>query len=573
MQASISKKAFTNVSTYASTVLVYVDLCLAFSQEDTLATGVGLGLSIVKSIVTMLNGSINIDSQVGVGTQVDLHIPLLRLPGVGTSTSTPSTVTSSASSSGPNPVTSLLTEHNGKSVSLYGFRFETSPEDVERHHVLEQYMIQWLRYRIAEADSTGYDLIIVDEQNLERLCREIEVRCPVVILCGAIPPKLSENGQMQGLVAEVVSKPFGPYKLARAIQACFNRPPITSSPASTAVPSASPTASEHTFATPMTPKLERLTLSLGDSSMELSQKGSSTARDTVNANMAINTPSTFSGVGSPVETDSSNSAFPYMPPEVTAGDRFKVALLSRPRLDKRVTEPLVSRFNSLPPSNAKPPTLSSIAQNSFTPSSGIVSPISPSVAASNKESKAGSSVKSEQLIAEVRARAPRLLLVDDNKINLRLLQTYMRKREFHLVDSAENGQLAVDAAKARTDTYDIIFMDISMPVMNGFEATRAIRELEEGRRRAQEQEGITGKTRPALIIALTGLASERDQSEAFASGVDLFMTKPVSFREVGQLLNNWVTNVNSEEERERTAENLGLRSDASMTSEMVDGER
>ena len=78
--------------------------------------------------------------------------------------------------------------------------------------------------------------------------------------------------------------------------------------------------------------------------------------------------------------------------------------------------------------------------------------------------------------------------------------------------------------------------DISMPVMNGFEATRAIRDIEEARRHNnKDDKGLT----PALIIALTGLASSRDQSEAFTSGVDLFMTKPVSFKEVGRLLNNW----------------------------------
>ena len=78
--------------------------------------------------------------------------------------------------------------------------------------------------------------------------------------------------------------------------------------------------------------------------------------------------------------------------------------------------------------------------------------------------------------------------------------------------------------------------DISMPVMNGFEATRAIRDIEEARRHNnKDDEGLT----PALIVALTGLASSRDQSEAFTSGVDLFMTKPVSFKEVGRLLNNW----------------------------------
>lgn len=72
--------------------------------------------------------------------------------------------------------------------------------------------------------------------------------------------------------------------------------------------------------------------------------------------------------------------------------------------------------------------------------------------------------------------------------------------------------------------------------MNGFEATRAIRDIED----ARTHNSTNGrKPSPALIIALTGLASSRDQTEAFTSGVDLFMTKPVSFKEVGRLLDNW----------------------------------
>ena len=79
-------------------------------------------------------------------------------------------------------------------------------------------------------------------------------------------------------------------------------------------------------------------------------------------------------------------------------------------------------------------------------------------------------------------------------------------------------------------------IDISMPIMNGFEATRAIRDMEEER----EGRNRKGKERPpALVVALTGLASGRDQAEAFTSGVDLFLTKPISFREVGKLLDNW----------------------------------
>ena len=119
----------------------------------------------------------------------------------------------------------------------------------------------------------------------------------------------------------------------------------------------------------------------------------------------------------------------------------------------------------------------------------------------------------------------------------------MRKRKYLYVDSAENGQLAVEAAIAHDEGYDIIFMDISMPVMNGFEATRAIREIEQTRMVAQDDKQVTDGRKPqqALIIALTGLASSRDQTEAFKNGVDLFLTKPVSFKEVGRLLDNWET--------------------------------
>lgn len=73
-------------------------------------------------------------------------------------------------------------------------------------------------------------------------------------------------------------------------------------------------------------------------------------------------------------------------------------------------------------------------------------------------------------------------------------------------------------------------------------ACRAIRSIEKERRKERSE----GPPDPAAyIIALTGLASSRDQTEAYNSGVDLFMTKPASFREVGKLLDNWVLSKSS----------------------------
>lgn len=113
----------------------------------------------------------------------------------------------------------------------------------------------------------------------------------------------------------------------------------------------------------------------------------------------------------------------------------------------------------------------------------------------------------------------------------------MRKRKYPITDEAENGLEAVNRFAEREEGYDIIFMDISMPVLDGFGATRQIRNIEE-KRRQKLGAGEEART-PALVIALTGLASSRDQDEAFKSGVDLFLTKPVAFKEVGKLLDNF----------------------------------
>lgn len=184
-----------------------------------------------------------------------------------------------------------------------------------------------------------------------------------------------------------------------------------------------------------------------------------------------------------------------------------------------------------------------------------------------------------------------IMLVDDNKINLQLLVTYMKKSQ-HMFTTAGDGQTALDAYVAqceamasnntsgsssssssnlssssntknlgatntaasakdnnqssisntdsnnddnktttqsqtnlRPSPFDYILMDVSMPVMDGLESTRQIRAYERAN-------NIT----PTTVIALTGLASAQAQQEAYGSGVNRFMTKPVKLKELGELL-------------------------------------
>ncbi|KAI5201896.1 hypothetical protein E4T39_05050 [Aureobasidium subglaciale] len=116
------------------------------------------------------------------------------------------------------------------------------------------------------------------------------------------------------------------------------------------------------------------------------------------------------------------------------------------------------------------------------------------------------------------------LLVDDNAINLRLLSTFMKKLGY-TSETAINGLEAYEKFKANP-RFSTVLMDISMPVMNGFESSRAIRNYE----------ALQPNMKAARIIALTGLGSEASKQEAKMSGIDEFHTKPVKFDALKALL-------------------------------------
>lgn len=106
-----------------------------------------------------------------------------------------------------------------------------------------------------------------------------------------------------------------------------------------------------------------------------------------------------------------------------------------------------------------------------------------------------------------------ILLVDDVEINRELARIILEKRG-HRVVQASNGLEAVDAA--RKERFDLVFMDIQMPLMDGFEATNEIRSFE-----------LSQGLQPVPVIAMTAYALQGDRDRCLAAGMDGYIAKPI----------------------------------------------
>lgn len=117
-----------------------------------------------------------------------------------------------------------------------------------------------------------------------------------------------------------------------------------------------------------------------------------------------------------------------------------------------------------------------------------------------------------------------ILLVEDNAVNQRVAIGFLKKLGFD-VDVADNGEVAVE--RCRSNQYDLLLMDCQMPRMDGFEATRRIRALENGARRAP-------------IVALTASAMQGDRERCLAAGMDDHITKPISLLALQQVIARYI---------------------------------
>lgn len=412
------------------------------------------------------------------------------------------------------------------------------------HAALVQYLTGWFRFPVLQ--TWDFDLpaqiLIVDEIHLPTLLAQrpdfldtVSLQS-IIILCANPSRQATLSKDIKSGQVELVCKPFGPYKLARAVLRALEKAEASGSWQRNR-PAVAPISE-----TLVIPILER---TITDSSF------TSSASCATTPGLGPPTP----GFGAP--TPGSPGLRPTLTPpakEVSSGSAGGFPFPSRdtdagPSTAKHAKKPQDRASLLMPPASAGIQSLAdreARGESSRTQSALTTLPVSPTLPGMPiRPSKGTITLPIGDAQLGVQTRKPRILLVEDNKVNMNLLHTFVERKGYgqDICKLAEDGQEGVD----QFDKFvpDVIFMDISMPVMDGIEATRQIRKLEAKAKKKGEtsttplSDHEKRKGKRSLIVALTGNAKGSDQAEAMQSGVDMYMTKPVSFKKLGKLLEDW----------------------------------
>ena len=120
-------------------------------------------------------------------------------------------------------------------------------------------------------------------------------------------------------------------------------------------------------------------------------------------------------------------------------------------------------------------------------------------------------------------------MVDDNPVNRKVAEAVLSKLGY-APQVAEDGRQAVDSVmqnKAAGSSFDVVFMDVQMPVLDGLEATRIIKS--------------THGTAAPVVIAMTAATAIEDRANCVKAGMDDYVSKPINIRELQIVLARWAT--------------------------------
>ncbi|KAI7496167.1 hypothetical protein KC367_g6828 [Hortaea werneckii] len=460
-------------------------LFVPFAQEDDLSTGTGLGLSIIKQIVSEMGGTVDIQSEKGKGTQCFVKVVLNHSQ-------------SSIVSEGQVATGEAKAILKGATVGFLGFgdvvaATSSDTSDPEGSstllgHSLYTICRDWCgieAFMLPRTPLEKVDICIVSESAVDELRSMnggefatkygLSITTPLLVASRSGLPSLSHNVEHDAVVRAMdqIGLPCGPRRLIKILANCLQR-------------SQNETVDQEVLPNDqMTPQLE-----------------------------------------SPAQSQSREVEFQptCLPPD-------------QPRLPLQEEPKQTSRSVSIRPAARRAetqPVPATDARRKSTPSLSLGQTV-----------PQGPGVK-------------RVLVVDDNSVNVQLLVMFMRKNG-HAYQTAHNGldalqkfQIATSgqsdsvstsptvsrrgsvASQNSIDGFDFVLMDLSMPVMDGLESTRRIRGHERTLQAQYEARGE--KYTSATIIALTGLASTQAQQDAFSSGIDHFMAKPVKLAELKKLM-------------------------------------
>lgn len=496
-----------------------------FSQEDPFSTGTGLGLSIVRQIVEALDGHISVSSAQHIGTDVEvvLCLPAVDKASEKQSLSPPITSTQDATISIINPAEVAFKTNR-----------PLSPEDVtvmdRLQEALQDTCEGWFRMKVADdSDSASPDFVLlpITPASTEELlkCNQGASVCaktlaPIIALCSDtgqasefrnnVADRLLENG----IHSIPVTQPLGPRKLAAVLEKLKEEQNRQKQRIVLGRKESDPEAVRR----------EREILRKAHEAQreeEKSKKDLDAAQGSLDKRMA------------PVPKRPGPSALVNV--EAVGDDAQELSSTSPTRnmtLARIEAQDSSLRSMSAPPAGLMPSKLAG----------AIALASRPSVSSPTRT---------------------RVLLVDDNDINLQLLVMFMKKQNLPYATAcnglqaleayqaalaptspsaasskrangagaAESGAAAEGGAVARnvlkpSPPFTHVLMDLSMPVMDGLTSTRKIRAFE----------AKNGIDPPSNIIALTGLASAEAQEDAISAGINEFLVKPVKFGELKGLL-------------------------------------
>lgn len=454
-----------------------------FAQEDPMQPGTGLGLAIISAIIKSMGGEIEVESEQGKGTKITVTLTMMHTP-VKEEDVDRSVITSAAKKT------------QGLRIGFIGFDADSyekeprpgtrSPENADHGFMASFHRMcqNWfgMDMQITQGlDQSGVDVFLTTEKGLEQVQDQLDQRM-----------ESDTDKDAQNQVADIPLMVI--CNSVSAANAMMHNP----KPHVTGV-----------LSQPCGPRklAKSLTLCLEANKIAKTNKPMPSVRKVLDDSLGDGQHLRDSSFQKVLESE--NHA---MTEEAKEKGHYGDAPLKHPQKDTLEIAQGKSRIPKLDTS----PLDNASAPSSPAPIGGSTNPFSRTNSDSDRPVR-------------------KVLLVDDNRVNLQLLVTYI-KRSGHAFMTASNGLEALEAYKSQCgkasdndvaidSPFDYVLMDLSMPVMDGLTSTRKIRAHERA-----------NNIKPTTVIALTGLASAQAQQEAYSSGIDTFMTKPVKLKELGKML-------------------------------------